>query len=149
MHLSYPRPISHGHIAAWKGLCCGPFVPPFWMKQLRLRQTGSVVTNLSATKCFFSVSSFQEGRAQPRQARRKPPPVIFVSLGPSAMWMRRTSGEFGNTPTSCLKLLFPVKAAWHRRTYAARIKLSWHLLPFSIPLYLLCETFQQVQPQRI
>lgn len=39
--------------------------------------------------CFLKVE-----KAQPRPGRRKPPPVIFASLGLSATWMQRMFGEF-------------------------------------------------------
>lgn len=42
---------------------------------------------------------FQEERAQPRPGRKKHPPVIFASLGLSAMWMQRMFGEFSNKHT--------------------------------------------------
>ena len=75
------------------------------MKQLGLRQTGSVCANPSWMKqvlnvffFFFSPSRplclFQVEKAQPRPGRRKPPPVIFASLGLSATWTQRMFGEF-------------------------------------------------------
>ncbi len=60
----------------------------------------SPVMDETGVDAFLSLSVVSKvEKAQPRRGRRKPPPVIFASLGPSVMWMQRMFGEFIPTHT--------------------------------------------------